>query len=179
MPPDPSPNKLRILVCSQPTNTSVRPVTLTLINLLVWIIISLAPFSWSYFVPPSSSYIRTPHAQATQVWKTEWGRTDDMDHKKDRCEQPHMNDLVVIFIIFNHLTKLLFCLLLSSNCSLTIVSEDNSFESLFPIKFRPANSVRFYLFLFCTVGGDCDRMNDLVIRSWGTGRTMIFTSTRP
>ena len=59
VPPDPSPNKLRILVCSQPTNTLVRPVTLTLINLLVWIIISLAPFSWSYFVPPSSSYIRT------------------------------------------------------------------------------------------------------------------------
>ena len=43
---------------------------------------SLAPFLWSYSVHSSSSYIRTPHAYATQVWKTEWRRTDDMDHKK-------------------------------------------------------------------------------------------------
>ena len=90
-----------------------------------------------------------PHAQATQVWKTEWRRTDDMDHKKDRCEQPHMNDLVVIFIIFNHLTKLLFCLFyyqVTAPLLLSVKTTDP--KAYFLIRFKSAKSVVCIYFYF-------------------------------
>ena len=77
-----------------------------------------------------------------------------------------MNDLVVIFIIFNHLTKLLFCFLYHFKELLPYyVSEDNRSKSLFLIKFRPAKSVVFIYFYFPThqpLGFSSD--TDLILR---------------
>ena len=72
--------------------------------------------------------------------------------KKDRCEQPPMKDLVVIFIIFNHLTKLLFCLhyCISSDCSLTMSVKTSDPKTYFLIK-NIASQICCFYFLFCMV----------------------------
>ena len=116
---------------------------------------SLAPFLWSYFVPPSSSYVSTPHAQATQVWNTEWQRTDATDHKKGQVWATTHEWFGCDFHYFQstNKTSVLFAL----HCSLTMLVKTTDLTAYFMTKNIPFEgpvagqnllSLSLFLFLF-------------------------------
>ena len=78
----------------------------------------------------------------------------NIDIKKDRswCEEPLMKHLVVIFIIFNHLAKLLFCLhyCISSDCSPTMLVKTSDQKAYFQTKNMASQICCFLFFYFPT-----------------------------
>ena len=85
-------------------------------------------------------------------------RAYNIDHKKGQVWATTNERSGCDFIIFNHLTKLLFCLhyCLSSDCSLTMSVKTSDPKAYFTIKNMASQIWCLYLFLFCTVGGGCD-----------------------
>jgi len=82
-------------------------------------------------------------------------RAYNIDHKKGQVWATTNERSGCDFIIFNHLTKLLFCLhyCLSSDCSLTMSVKTSDPKAYFTIKNMASQIWCLYLFLFCTVGG--------------------------
>ena len=166
----PSPNKP-----SQPPIVSLSLIKGVQLRVMGW----LGNLFIFWLIIPSICWFCTPYAWLSYPGLKVDPRSIQLTTKKDKCEQPPMIDLVVIFFIFNHLTKLLLCLhyCISSDCSLTISVKILDPKFYFTIKNIPFEGTLasqvccfYFYFLHSRGGGNCEQ----IIQSWGTGRMMIY-----